>query len=82
MVAARKICRNKIKKQMTKPLTSADFDNDWAKERQFIEMGAEKKLRAAPHSSLYFPEDTKEDHLREVVEGDTKIYNEQNNLDE
>jgi hypothetical protein len=46
--------------------TSADFDNDWAKERAFIELGAERKLRPAP--PLYFPEDTKEDHLRDIVE--------------
>ena len=49
-----------------KPLISADFDNDYAKERQFIEMGAEHKLRLAPHSPIYFPEDTKEDHLAEI----------------
>ena len=67
MVAATKICRNKIKKQMTKPLTSADFDNDWAKERQFIELGAEQKLRPAPHRPQYFPEDTKEDFLSEII---------------
>jgi hypothetical protein len=33
---------------MTQPYTSADFDNDWAKERQFIEFGADEKLRPAP----------------------------------
>ena len=49
-----------------KPLTSADFDNDFAKERAFMELGAEKQLRPAPHSPLYFPEDTKEDHLKEI----------------
>jgi hypothetical protein len=50
-----------------KPLTSADFENDWAKERAFIELGAEKMLRPAPRHPLYFPEDTAEDHLAEVV---------------
>lgn len=52
---------------MTQPLTSADFDNDWAKERQFIELGAEQKLRPAPKHPLYFPEDTTADHLAEIV---------------
>lgn len=52
---------------MTKPLTSADFNNDWAKERQFIEMGAEQNLRPAPHKHFPIPEDTTEDHLTEIV---------------
>jgi hypothetical protein len=58
--------KNKADTPMTQPYTSSDFDNDYAKERQFIEMGAEQKLRPAPKKILYFPEDTKEDHLREV----------------
>ncbi len=51
---------------MTKPLTSADFDNDYAKERQFIEMGAEQMLRPDPKKFLSFPEDTAADHLADI----------------
>ena len=29
---------------MTNPITSADFDNDWAKERAFVEGGVERML--------------------------------------
>ena len=54
-----------------KPLTSADFDNDWAKERQFIELGAEQMLRPAPHNPLYFPEEspreTRDKELQSIV---------------
>ena len=75
MVAARKVRPNKIKKEM-KPLTSADFENDWAKERQFLELGAERNLRPAPHHPLYFPEEspreTRDKELQSIVEQNIK----------
>jgi hypothetical protein len=54
-----------------KPYTSADFDNDWAKERQFIELGAEQKLRPAPKRPLYFPKEspreTRDKELQSII---------------
>jgi hypothetical protein len=53
--------------------TSADFDNDWAKERQFMELGAEQMLKPAPHRAQFDRETDKEDILsaieRENVNG-------------
>jgi hypothetical protein len=51
---------------MTKPLTSADFDNDWAKEVQFIEMGVERMLKSPRRPVHYFKEDTKQDFYAEI----------------
>jgi len=57
---------------MTKPYTSADFDNDWAKERQFIEMGVERMLKPAPHRHQSPRDNTKEDFLAEIVAENVK----------
>jgi transposase len=57
---------------MNKPLTSADFDNDWPKERAFMELGAERMLRPAPHHPLYFPELTPKQNAAEQLRGIAK----------
>ena len=43
--------------------TSADFDNDYAKERQFMELGAEQMLKPAPHRAQFERETDKEEIL-------------------
>jgi hypothetical protein len=66
-----------------KPLTSADFDNDFAKERQFIELGAEQMLRPAPPHPLYFPEEspreTRDNELNRIQAENVRASNEQIN---
>ena len=51
---------------MNTPYTSADFDHDYAKERQFMEMGAERKLRPAPKRPQFERDTEKEDILSQI----------------
>lgn len=51
---------------MTQPYTSADFDNDYAKERQFMEMGAERMLKPAPKRPQFHRETEKEEVLSAI----------------
>jgi hypothetical protein len=51
-------------------------EHDWQKEQRRIEMGAEQKLRPAPHHPLYFPEEspreTRDKELQSIVEQNIK----------
>jgi hypothetical protein len=49
------------------PYASADFDNDWAKECQFMELGVQQMLKPRPHRKHYDHEPTSKENTAEQL---------------